>query len=369
MVTICHLTTAHPAGDPRIYQREILSISENISANLIYASNGNFVASNINFDSLGDIPKNRISRFLRSQVVPFKLLFKYKVDIWHLHDLELAPFAILLCKLNKTVIWDAHEDYFEQFKPEISHRDYIPKFIRRAIAIFIKLLLKSLDKNCTAIVVATEEIKRKYRNSQTVLVGNETKIEVFENCRPNIGFKTALFTGAMSKQQCFREIVMAVASTEDMSLIVAGREISTELKFATEALGNRFEYVGYLDPAKLSELLNRVSFGLVTYEDSPIYATNRSNKFYEFAAAGLPIVATPTGANIELIASSKGGVTAIDFSVQSIKKAMELVISDQHNWKEMSENNRKWVIDNGNWKHSESRLLNLYSKLIIKVLD
>ena len=364
LITFCHLTTAHPADDPRIYRRECLSLAEFNLGKVTLVAHGNLNHENIEFISLGKIPENRINRFVSAQFKSLKLLFKLNPSIWHIHDLELVPFGILLTLFRKQVIWDAHEDYYHQFKPEISYRTYIPIFLRNFLKNFVYLILTVLDKRAVAVVAATEEIAKKYGNKNTIIVGNETSVEQFEKCVPNFEARVAIFTGNMSDQQCFRKIIIAMSEISDINLFVAGRRNEIEIEFATKLLGERFKHLGWLGPEELVEVFSKSSFGFVTYEDSPLFTSNRSNKFYEFSAAGLPILATPTGANLELLESSRGGLTSDDFSETSLRTAIVKILSNENNWKVMSQNSKVWAHENGNWESSKKRLLNLYSKLI-----
>lgn len=364
MKFICHVTTAHPCDDPRIYRRECVSLASLPNYRVLYAASGNLESEIISFHNLGKIPRNRFMRFLRSLLVPWRIFIREKVDVWHIHDLELIPFALVLVLLGKKVIWDSHENYHQQFDLKNSYREYIPKQFQKPIKSFVYWLLNRINKASAGIVCATEDISVKYDSRKTIVVGNETLISQFANCQPSFDNKIALFTGNMSEQQCFQKIVLAVKDVSNLSLKVAGRKNEAELNFAANNLGNRFEYIGWLSSEELVRVCSQVSFGFVTYEDSPVFATNRSNKFFEFSAAGLPILATPTGANLELLKQSKGGIAASDFSVEGIKLAILELVHDRKNWELMSENSRTWANMNGDWKASEQRLFKLYKDIL-----
>ena len=91
---------------------------------------------------------------------------------------------------------------------------------------------------------------------------------------------------------------------------------------------------------------------------------NQPNKFYEFCAAGLPVLATPTLFNNNLIKNSKAGVLARGFESKSITIALLELLSSEKYWLNCSESGRNWAQLNGSWAKSESSLLKLYAKVL-----
>ena len=114
MVTITHLTSAHPRYDTRIFFKECISLAKNYKVNLIVA------------DGLGDEEKNtvyiydvgkvegRLNRIFKTTKKVLQRAIELDSDVYHLHDPELIPIGLKLKKMGKKVIFDAHEDYLNR---------------------------------------------------------------------------------------------------------------------------------------------------------------------------------------------------------------------------------------------------------------
>ncbi len=364
--TILHLTTAHYMDDARIYNRECRSLAKIPNCTVRIAAHGNVEPD---FDiakvSFGKKPKYRLIRMLKSQYTGLKLTLKYRPSVWHLHDLELIPLGCILVIFKKKVIWDAHEDYFLQFESPGVYREYIPKFLRRIIGAIVFKLLKFLDKNSFAVIGATESIALRYKNSKTVVVGNEAIVDEFEMCSPNFRSKRILFTGPATDAQSFREVVNAVSFSRDWVLTLVGHKpLQQNWEFAKGILGDRIEYLGWKNRLQLATEISNSSVGLITYNNSEIHMTNSPNKLFEFSAGGLPCVATPTLSNRKWVQESNGAVLADGYTAEDLYEALKRVLSNKNDWDSMSNNLRRWSNLEGNWKKSEQTLLELYDQAL-----
>ena len=109
---VCHLTSAHPRYDTRIFIKECKSLANNgFAVSLIVADGlGDENKDGINFFDVGQKSKNRLSRFIVTTKKVYKKALKLNADIYHFHDPELMFFAYLLKLKGKKVIYDVHED-------------------------------------------------------------------------------------------------------------------------------------------------------------------------------------------------------------------------------------------------------------------
>jgi glycosyltransferase involved in cell wall biosynthesis len=364
--TICHLTTVHQADDVRIFYKECLSLSRMENYKVMICAAGNIPSyENIVHYKIAKARSFRPLRFIVSNMVVLKLLTKVKADIWHIHDPELLPVAALLIFFNHKVIWDSHEDYFFQFKSNKNYRNYIPKILYPIVKQIFFLFLNYIDKNAAGIIGATNIIAKRYSNRNVEIVGNEAVLSEFSLCTPKFKNKTVIYIGQPSSNQCYEEVVKAVSKVPDLRLTVACREFrESDMRFSLEFLSQRFEYLGWLDRSKLSKAISNSTIGLVTYSNNLNHQDNQPNKFYEFCASGLPIVATPTKSNSDLINDSKAGILAQGFDSEAIAQALFEITSSEQNWLNYSQLGKNWVTKNGNWIKSEIALHRVYSNAL-----
>jgi glycosyltransferase involved in cell wall biosynthesis len=364
-MVVCHLTTAHQASDVRIFERECKSIAEKTNYRVILAAHGEMPKTQGIFHySLGVVPRRRLFRLAKSQFISIWCLMRLKVDVWHIHDPELLVFALFLLFLKKKVIWDAHEDYFLQFGNPEQHRTYVPKKLRKVIGYFVHKALSGIDKKATAVISATQSINDSYSNKNKVIVGNEARISEFANCFPEFSSNRVLFTGATNESQCFRQVVVAVSLRNDLILTVAGNEPNLEeWNFAKNVLGERFEYLGWLNRSELRDAISRSKIGLITYNNQETNNTNSPNKRFEFSASGLPCVVTPTLSNIEWAHASSGAIVSSEFTSESLAEAIGDLCASTDLWFHISQASRKWCQEFGSWENSERRLVDIYKRI------
>jgi glycosyltransferase involved in cell wall biosynthesis len=364
--SICHLTTVHPADDVNIFYKACMSLVQKTNYNVILCAPGSIPEnSGVIHHKLTNPSNFRLVRFIKSQVIALKIIMKIRADIWHIHDPELLPTAILLIFLRRKVVWDSHEDYYRQFDSKSYYRNYVPRIIRPFLKLLVYWLLNFVDRSANGVICATEAISKRYTNRNIAIVGNQVDLKEFASCYPLFSNKNVLYTGQPGPNQCFKQVVDAISQIPNLKLVVACRSIgSSELAYAQKILGNNFDYLGWLSRRDLISAISNSIAGLVTYDGSVNHLDNEPNKFFEFCAGGLPILATPTVSNKKLIGKSRSGILARGYSSNSIKSALSELISSEKNWINYSSSAKNWVQEHGTWSKSESALLDLYRKIL-----
>lgn len=361
---IYHVTTAHRADDVRIYERECRSLAAVPGYQVALAAPGQIPGGTpIRQRVIPDPPSGRAERFLLSPLRAARALHGVDADVFHFHDPELLPVALLLAKRGRKVIWDAHEDYLAEVDAT-GPKDWIPTGARGFVQAGTRRVLHAVDTHAAGIVAATVDIAAGYRNPRTVVVGNQARVADFAACRPTFASRQLLYTGHVGDQHCFRELVEGVAAVPDTTLVVAGRSRDEAVWAQAQAvLGPRLRPAGWVDRAGLRELISASALGVVSYADIRTNDHNSPNKLFEFAAAGLPVVATPNAGNAKAVATSGGGVVADDFTAAGFKEAIAAALADESRWTDMSAAARHWADEFGSWERAQQSLLDLYAAI------
>jgi glycosyltransferase involved in cell wall biosynthesis len=114
-MTICHLTSAHPWNDTRIFHKMCRSLSEAGHEAHLVATRGpelpGETVDGVRVHLLQE-PANRLERMLRTSRRVLAYAQTLKADIYHFHDPEFLPWARRFQKrVGAPVVYDAHEDY------------------------------------------------------------------------------------------------------------------------------------------------------------------------------------------------------------------------------------------------------------------
>ena len=127
---ICHLTSAHPRFDTRIFVKQCCSLAQLYDTYLVVADgDGNEVRDKVNIVDVGKF-NGRKNRILYAPKVVFEKALALDADIYHLHDPELIPIGLKLKKLGKKVIFDAHEDLPNQ----IQSKHYLNPIMKKIVS-------------------------------------------------------------------------------------------------------------------------------------------------------------------------------------------------------------------------------------------
>jgi hypothetical protein len=105
-------------------------------------------------------PKNRL---LRMGYHSFKTALKaisVNADIYHFHDSEFLPYALIFRALGKRVIYDSHEDLPE----DVLSKEYLSTPIRKPLSIIIRTFLVLAAKQMSHVIGATDSINDKFKS-------------------------------------------------------------------------------------------------------------------------------------------------------------------------------------------------------------
>lgn len=300
-IKICHISTAHPTFDGRIFHKECKSLaSAGYDVSLIIGHNKSETVDGVNIVSISK-SKGRFKRFFIKSISVFFVGLKTKSKIFHLHDPELLITGILLKLSGKKVIFDMHELIFYQ----ISDKDYLGnKFVRNIFARVYKLLeswgIRIFDK----IVLAEDGYKNyfeKYypkRLHKIVFIRNypilsliNQKIDNNIKDKPINKTFTLAYAGSLSRIRGLYEICKVVNELNiPIRLVLMG--IWSDDKFKSECLINndKIIYKGILPLSDVYQEMNAADLGISLLYPVENYLTSLPVKAFEYMACGLPIL-------------------------------------------------------------------------------
>src|SRR5664280_1729700 len=160
MIKVCILTTVHSPFDIRIFQKEAKSlVKAKYDVTIIAQHDKEEIIDGVNIINLQK-PRNRITRMTKTVLSAYRKALQIDADIYHFHDPELIPIGLLLKKRGKHVIYDVHEDYYE----DIKLKRWLPDYFRTLVAVIFKKYELFASRKFDAIITATEMIEKKFFN-------------------------------------------------------------------------------------------------------------------------------------------------------------------------------------------------------------
>jgi len=366
---VVHLTTVHPPFDTRIFHKEAKTLAQaGYEVVLIAQHERSEVVDGVKIVALPR-PGNRFARIFGLTWRAFRLALYQRADVYHFHDPELLPIGVLL-KLftGAKVIYDVHEDVPQQ----ILTKYWIPAPLRCPVSGVFNAVENLLARAVDAVVVATEGIAEKFARFKPVVVHNYPNLEMLPNPstrRKEGEEKVLVYVGGISKLRGAIEIVRALEylnPTWNVRLDLIGKFEPPELEQELMLLPGyrRVRFLGWMQPEDVYAHLAKADIGLVCLHPEPRFTVAWPVKFFEYMAAGLPVVASNFPLWKEIVEGNRCGITVDPLDPKAIAQAIEYLLTHPEEARQMGENGRRAVVEKYNWGQEKEKLLNLYEELL-----
>jgi glycosyltransferase involved in cell wall biosynthesis len=368
---VCIIAPVHAWDDVRVFQKQAVTLaSHGYQVTLLAQAKYLFRQKNV---IIKPVISPRSPRFIRFLMLPFVLLqaLHEQANLYHLHNPDTLPIAIVLNILGKTVIYDTHED----FKKRILIRDWILPFLRKSLANSVSALEGYVARTVNACI-ATQNSVIDRLGGRTLLLGNPPRVDSslmqeVEHLAADIvdshsGLR-AVYIGSVSLSRGLIEMVDALEqanNTSPMRLWLIGSADVKSLAVAKDRPGWCFvDYLPRMPQENAFAYVARSDVGLITLQNLGDYRYTSPNKLYEYMAFGVPFIAS----DFPVWRSSLGNVDAGWFIPAGDVAALASTLI------EASQNvqNRQIKGMNGlsftrsyNWENDSLKLIDLYSQVL-----
>lgn len=368
---ICVLTSVHPPFDVRIFHKECKALmGAGYHLLLVVPHERDEVRDGIRIRALAK-PGGRLGRMTRTMWQVCREALRLDAEIYHFHDPELIPIALLLSLRGKKVIYDIHED----LPRAILSKHYLPRWIRRPLGWLAERGEKLACRHFAALVSATPVIAERFTglNGHSVVVQNFPLLQELISLG-GVPWSERIYSlayiGNISLERGIREMVQAMGLLPDRfqaTLKLAGNFSPPSLREEVIRLPGwrRVEALGFLDRPGVIELLRQVRVGLVLIHAEPQYQASYPIKMFEYMSAGIPVIASDFPLWREIVGSSGCGLLVDPLDVKAISEAIEFLLTNPQEAEEMGRRGRFAVEKHYNWASEERKLLQLYAKLMV----
>lgn len=372
MKKICHVTSAHPPEDGRIFRRACISSSKAGYDTFLVERGKTYDKEGVHIIGIGE-PKRpgRIFRMICFANNAYQMALTIDADLYHLHDPELLPYALKLKKKGKIVIFDSHENYVEQIK----NKPYLPKILAKYLAKAFDCYSKKVFSKIDGLIYPGTGEKATYFDklcNRVVPIDNlpwlselydkyDEKMEKEEN--------TACYIGGIEEPRGITQIIKA-AKIADCKLYLAG-PVSEDYKNTLEQMEaySCVKYLGVLNRDGIVKLIKKVEVGLCMLLDVGQYykMQNLPTKVYEYMSVGLPTVINDSPYNVGFLERCKIGLAVNSNNEHEIAKAIRTLLDNPELRKKCGNNGRQAIVSRFCWDKEQSKLLHLYEELLTNV--
>jgi len=361
------MTSAHPPFDARIFHKQCRSLArEGYDVTLIAPGTEGTIRDGVHLES---VPRwtNRWSRMLRGPFAVYRKARQQNADIYHFHDPELIPIALLLRATGKTVIYDIHED----LPRTVSYKSYVPRWLRGIVALLLEVSEGWAARWFSGLIAATPPIADRFRHDHRVIavVHNYPRMDEIGPARSDdrvASDESLLYVGMrITRARGAEEMIRA------MGLLPTN--ISARLKLAgawdpptlVESLSRipgweRTEYLGLLGRQELARVLQQARVGLVLLHAEPNYLASQPVKLFEYMCAGLPVIASNLPGCREIVQSARCGLLVDPLDPQELAQAITYLWTHSEEARAMGQRGFEAIQQRYNWASEEKHLLALY---------
>lgn len=370
MTVIVHVTSVHAPDDVRIFQKECRSIAEaGYRVILVAPEAKRGAADGVEFVRLRR-PRNRLRRMVTGAWSAWRAAARHDADIFHFHDPELLPGALLLALRGRRVVYDAHEDV----AADLLDRDYLPRWILRILAPLVGSFELAVSRRLSAVVAATPAIARRHRGARrTIVVANHPRLADFAKADGNpiphrVRPRHIAYVGLISRERGCREMLDALELVRDtgVRLQLAGRFDSPALEeeARSHSAWDIVDYHGIIPHRNVCRLLGGTRAGLVLFLPAPNHMEAQPNKLFEYMASGVPLIASAFPLWSELVAETQAGVVADPTSATAIANAIRFILADPDAAEAMGRRGMQAVETSYNWECQAEALLAVYAEIL-----
>ena len=369
MHKICHMTSAHPPGDTRIFHKECVSLAKAGYEVYLVERGDSYDQQGVHVVGVGQPSGGRLNRMTDFARKVYEAALAVDADVYHFHDPELLPYGLKLKKKGKKVIFDSHELYAQQLRKKPYLPSWCTRLIARGYAAYENHAVRRLD---AVIFPCTIAGKNPFAGKcqRAVLVDNSVMLdEMYQKYDPSAEKipNQVCMVGSLTKTRGITETILAGRKTGCV-LALAGKFAPAEYESQLRAMPefSCVDYKGVLPLPQVTKLLQESMLGVCLLLDVGQYwlLDNLPTKVGEYMSMGLPTVIHGSPFNRRFIEEYHCGICVDPTNVQEVADAIRYLLDHPEEAREMGLNGRRAVKERFNWGVEAVKLLELYRELL-----
>jgi glycosyltransferase involved in cell wall biosynthesis len=300
---------------------------------------------------------------------------KYRPDVIHCHEPDSLLIALLLKMTLKgvKVVYDCHE-----FHPE-GFAEKLPGGARIMLQWLIKRIENFMASKVDAVITVNERLVERFKrhNNTVVLLPNYPPLSIFDSgIRRTELFSSAevrlIYIGGLTADRgIFKmvEFLKNLSIHHKYNLVLIGKFSSPniEKKFWRYAhaheVADKIDHKGYLPHEQTVKYLMRSDLGICLIYGRQRYQWTEFIKYFEYSAAGLPVIVSDLEAIKKLVEENMNGLAISVQDLDLAARELDSLLSNPIEAKKMGKRSINAFKEKYNWEAIESRLFELYARL------
>lgn len=368
MTKVCHMTSAHPVEDVRIFHKECVSLAKAGYEVYLVERGESYEKGGVHIVGVGDIPASRRKRVTEGAKKVYEAAKALDADIYHLHDPELLPYGLKLKKAGKKVIFDSHEHTAES----ILEKTWITPLIRMPVYWAYSAYQSGICRKLDAVVTVTPHLVDYFRkrNPRTAFVANYPLLEEMPaECPASEKTRSIGFAGGISAQWNHEKIIAALEQLPDCRYCLCGAgEEDYMASLRAQAGWKQVDFLGKISHSKVFSKLVQCMVGMAVLTPGRNtgfhFGTMGNTKIFEEMMAGLPVVCTDFTLWKEFVGRYHCGICINPKNTDEIASAIRYLLDHPDEARQMGENGRRAVKEEFNWGVEAKKLLTLYEEIL-----
>ncbi len=290
---------------------------------------------------------------------------KSRYPLFHIHDPDLLPVALILKLFGRRVIYDIHDDYEASLTVRLRNRGWVGRLVPALWWWFERNAARALD----GIVVADRHLAQKFARCNPVILGNYPRRD-FTTMAKTDGETTfnLIYVGGVTRERGLEMALKALRllPMPEVRLHIIGTSREADLLDLLRS-DPRVVLHGRVAWTELHRHYVRAHIGLALYqplESFLYYPGENAVKVIEYMAAGIPVLCSDFPGLKNFVEHTGCGLVVQPNDPQAIAAQIRELFENSNLRQKLGANGRRLFESEYHWEKHEHKLVELYDRTL-----